>query len=627
MKYYTWILSFLCAAVCFVAAACEPESPNHDGGDSTGNIDAGETGSVDADWLPKIENIPDYYWEVTDLLYDSDRNSLDPGNPDSGLRNHLLCQSMMGLAHKALKDGSYNVGIWMCDDNEFGGTIQSHRALDALGAKSLGKKTAKELFYETGEHSVRPLIKGYILVDVENNPESDIVATVAAHVYNSIIVDVKDEQEFKNAGLTMTYDATDKSTIDSWKEFRDKCDNRALVLMPVQIAELREFAIANGLFCVNLNHVYNDTSHGDNFDLFKEIMMWLEPNSPVYGWDHGIEEYKIADAISIYGNHSVPYDWAKNTSLTSVCYPERQNFKAKNIDPRAIDYDSEKQFVSFYMSDGDNVQWIMADFESMWYDHPMNGITKMSFGLPVINTSMIGPAQLQNLFNKQNPEASVFERSSYFFLDDYGVMKDRQAILKDMARKQAVYMKKHDVRILGMATRYDTDGPSAIEGYQAMIDANDELEAIITIAYSPYADSDCETIWLKNSKGYDIPVIRTTYCIWSFEDHNDPDEGSPAYIYHQLQQEKNKFNLICIHCWSKWWDRGKTDDELAEIIPYPANYPYQDPTVIYAAGGAELCQRRFEESDNISVVSLQELVWRIRMEHNPEQTWKALSEM
>ena len=86
MKYYTWILSFLCAAVCFVAAACEPESPNHDGGDSTGNIDAGETGSVDADWLPKIENIPDYYWEVTDLLYDSDRNSLDPGNPDF----HLL---------------------------------------------------------------------------------------------------------------------------------------------------------------------------------------------------------------------------------------------------------------------------------------------------------------------------------------------------------------------------------------------------------------------------------------------------------------------------------------------------------------------------------------------------------
>ena len=39
---------------------------------------------------------------------------------------------------------------------------------------------------------LKDFFDGYVLTDVKNNQESGIVASVASHVYNSIIVDVRD---------------------------------------------------------------------------------------------------------------------------------------------------------------------------------------------------------------------------------------------------------------------------------------------------------------------------------------------------------------------------------------------------------------------------------------------------
>ena len=55
--------------------------------------------------------------------------------------------------------------------------------------------------------------------------------------------------------------------------------------MPVHTGELADFAIANNLFVINLNKEYNTPSGGQNTDLFKEVLAWLKPNSPVYGWE------------------------------------------------------------------------------------------------------------------------------------------------------------------------------------------------------------------------------------------------------------------------------------------------------------------------------------------------------
>ena len=134
---------------------------------------------------------------------------------------------------------------------------------------------------------VKGMFDGYVLTDIEHNPESGVVASVASHVYNSIIVDVRDKEYYEEAGYTMKYDARSKTTAQAWAEFKDKCSNKALVIMPVQTGELREFAIKNELFVLNLNKRQGSSAGGQNTALLKEILAWLEPNAPVYGWGTG----------------------------------------------------------------------------------------------------------------------------------------------------------------------------------------------------------------------------------------------------------------------------------------------------------------------------------------------------
>lgn len=585
-------------------------------------------------WHPTLTEKPAKYWNCTNVLNNHERNSVENPSPDNGLRGHLLTQSTAGLVYRAAQHKKTKVAIWMGADQEHSGYAVSHNALHELGIEPLGTVSILDLVTKTFgkvdgiDTDVRHLIDGYVLTDVKNNPESNVVASTASHVYNAIIVDVRDQAIFDKAGYKMLYDASKKTTRDAWREFRDKCDNRALVLMPVNTGELREVAIANNLFVINLNHVYNDRTRGDNFELFEEVLAWLKPNSPVYGWDQGIDENKIADCISRWGNHSLPYDWGYNTTMTSVIYPQRQNYPGcKNIDPRAIDYDLDKKFVSYYLTDGDNIQWMMGGFDGLWYQHPLSASQKMTYGVALSNTAMIGPAQMANIFNLQSPQVSLFERCSYFFLDTYAVKKDRIPALKQLAEAEAKHMQMHGNRILGTVTLEDAGTPAALEGYKILIEANDELDGIIAIQYSPYADGTGRVFWFTNSKGYQIPVVCTKYSVWNTGSINHNFEGSPAFVARKLKQdpaETAKYSLLCVHAWSKFLDKGTTDDEIAENMPDNERVSWHQPGIVHSAGAAELCSRRL--GDDYRIVNAQELIWRIRMDRDPIMTKKALKE-
>ncbi len=51
---------------------------------------------------------------------------------------------------------------------------------------------------------------------------------------------------------------------------------------------------------------------------------------------------------------------------------------------------------SFLLTDGDNVMWMMNDFNnSSYYGNPAGAGINMSFGLPVANLGMLSPYQLE----------------------------------------------------------------------------------------------------------------------------------------------------------------------------------------------------------------------------------------
>lgn len=558
--------------------------------------------------MPEMKKKPRKFWTCTGVVSIDNRNSINETETMQGLQYHLLCQSLAGLTNRMVEEGKSDVAVWLYDHGGKASYKVSKQALEDMGICEQGVQNGLELAcsdYESVDGlrvQLKGFFDGYVLTDVKNNPESGIVASVASHVYNSIIVDVRDKEYFEKAGYSMKYDATHKTTLDAWHEFKDKCNNEALVIMPVQTGELREFAIKNNLFVLNLNKKQGDPRSGQNVDLLEEVLAWLQPNVPVYGWEQGVSEDQFVARISKSGHPMIPCDWSYNHSLTSLLYTERQQpVQAQSFNPKLIDFDKKRNYVSFFLSDGDNIQWMMQDFATSFYDVPEAIEVKMSYGLPVSTLSMMAPAQLHNLMNLRRDECSVLEMlgGGYYYIDTYSQNNNRNDNLKVAAERLAVSMRRYHVGLLGVMAM-DVKSVASREAYQAFVDANDRLEGIIALQYSPYAGGGGEVFWVTNKNGYDIPVITVRYSLW---DRIHEREGSPDFIASKLKAEAQveSFSAICVHAWSRFEGNA------------------------HGAAAARLCAGKLD--GRFEVVNMQELVWRLRMSRHPEQTLEYLNKI
>lgn len=558
--------------------------------------------------MPEMKKKPRKFWTCTGVVSIDNRNSINETETMQGLQYHLLCQSLAGLTNRMVEEGKSDVAVWLYDHGGKASYKVSKQALEDMGICEQGVQNGLELAcsdYESVDGlrvQLKGFFDGYVLTDVKNNPESGIVASVASHVYNSIIVDVRDKEYFEKAGYSMKYDATHKTTLDAWHEFKDKCNNEALVIMPVQTGELREFAIKNNLFVLNLNKKQGDPRSGQNVDLLEEVLAWLQPNVPVYGWEQGVSEDQFVARISKSGHPMIPCDWSYNHSLTSLLYTERQQpVQAQSFNPKFIDFGKKRNYVSFFLSDGDNIQWMMQDFATSFYDVPEAIEVKMSYGLPVSTLSMMAPAQLHNLMNLRRDECSVLEMlgGGYYYIDTYSQNNNRNDNLKVAAERLAVSMRRYHVGLLGVMAM-DVKSVASKEAYQAFVDANDRLEGIIALQYSPYAEGGGEVFWVTNKNGYDIPVITVRYSLW---DRIHEREGSPDFIASKLKAEAQveSFSAICVHAWSRFEGNA------------------------HGAAAARLCAGKLD--GRFEVVNMQELVWRLRMSRHPEQTLEYLNKI
>ena len=146
-----------------------------------------------------------------------------------GLQYHLLSQSFAGLCNKALGAGEVTTAAWM---DAADGVDSYKECMKLLGLSPTwivytGNPMTNPDFGAIDGGVMDRLGKKYVLTDVRTNPESGVVAVVASHVYGAFIVDKRDQAFFDGKGYEMVYDASKKTTADSWREFRDRCDNSA----------------------------------------------------------------------------------------------------------------------------------------------------------------------------------------------------------------------------------------------------------------------------------------------------------------------------------------------------------------------------------------------------------------
>ena len=160
----------------------------------------------------------------------------------------------------------------------------------------------------------------------------------------------------------------------------------------------------------------------------------------------------------------------------------------------------------------------------------------------------------------------------YYYVDTYSQDHNRKTNLRVAAKRLAVSMRQYQIKLLGIMAM-DVKSEAAKEAYQVYVDANDQLEGIVVLQYSPYAGGEGEVFWVTNKAGYDIPVITVKYSLW---DRIHEREGSPDFI-------------------------------------------------AYGASAAKRCAERLD--DRFEAINMQELVWRLRMSRRPEQTLDYLNKI
>lgn len=568
---------------------------------------------------PSLTDLPPYYVDLT---------VAENGKTTASLRQYNLAASISGLAAYAIEEGRNDVGFWI--PGWVDGSIPYKavlKSLDDNGCRKLGSVGVMDLALagrmQIGGHEVdmSKICDGYILTDIEKNPDSPAVATTAAHFYKGIIVDRADKAKFDKAGYRMVYDASAKTVPDAFNEFMDRCSRNGFTVMPANTYELKDFSIQNGWFFMHMYHRPGRPETGDYWEIFEKCCSLMEPNSSVFGWENSSlhDERGINGATSKYGLNTAVNDWAYNYPLANAAYRKRQKSDlARVLDPRTIDFSkNRKRFVSFYLTDGDNTQWMMNSFTDRYLLHPDASATRTSFGINATLTPQVSPEAYAAILASQ-PEGCSFievQGGGVIYSDSFAEARDRQEALRERARQTAAWMRQHRVRVLGLMARDDACSVEAQECYKAMIEANDQLVGVIALQYTPYAGGNGNIHWFRNSAGYDIPVVTVKYSLWNANPPYQDVEGSPAFVARKLDSDANNpdFNLVAIHAWSSFTDAGADCSETAEL---------DAKGEVYSSGAARLCMSHLD--DSYEVVNIEEMLWQLRMRERPAQTKRYL---
>lgn len=563
---------------------------------------------------------------------------LDPeqGAPAMRFEQRMLAQSLAGLAAKAVNESRGDELVWVETANasvrRWGARfLADHPAIRDRGA--VGLWDLVDAMARSG------LVRGYLLYRADNSVDSpdprqkyrpgmDVsvnVATSLAPFLHGVIIGEALEAEARRHGLVRLLDARDKTQQWCFDTYRGKFRRDLLCTQDPRKPHARDYAIAQGAFTV----------YGPE-PVVAEAMRWLDPLSPILGWNGG-DEFYTTKLATVNGQFQTCTDWVQNLPVLMAGALERKPVALPRFDPRRIDWRDRRSTVSFLCSDGDNVQWLETGFfdgPGYYWNNPHRGEIPFGWTAPLTHLEQLVPQALDYAAETATANDQLVEwHSGYFYPDLFATGRpDRWRLLAEQTRRSWALMRRAGVAIIGYNLRY-LDKPDARQALEVIAAQTDGLLAILAFQYSPYNAGAGEVWWVRDKRGLEVPVITLRYQIW-WNLNQRANTGTPMKIAREIAESaaqadaagRPRHDWALVHAWSYFKPAGEATDENAENLPVkrdlPAGSSYESLGGVRGYDPVRWAAARLPAS--VHQVSVAEMAWRVRMQHDPAATRKLL---
>ena len=505
---------------------------------------------------------------------------------------NVLAQSLSGLAAQCVNDGTSGELVWIQTDS-----VEYKYLFDAtIRRLEISEIRECSLWDLTAAYFNKGIVKGYILYSQKEEVDCDSdcsinIATGIAGLLKGVLVEEGLEYKAMEMGLKKLYDARGKKALDVFERYKEQFNRNLVLAVAPSKAHMRDMAIAHRTMAV----------YGTD-ETVETIYQWLNPPSAVLGWNKG-DEYGHVSFASKWGLFETVSDWCLNIPILSAGSEQAPLVPVKHCRPWEIDFDDTNDAVAFLFSDGDNLQWNMGgfNFNERFWANEHHGQFPMSWSTASASLAQVSPETLNYRSETQPSSTAEVEFSGgYFYPDLFAVERsDRKQLIRTYAKKLSKELGRTGVNVVCMLCE-DVRSQNAKDVYEIFAEELQGIIGMIALQYYPYDGGDGEVFWFSNKQGIDIPLITVKYTAWnnaSWERGGNIKKIADLIKAQKQNRSHQTFSVVANHAWSKYEIDGRK------------------------LSGLDAVKNLYDQlKADVRVMNIEELIWRLRMQHDPQQT-------
>ena len=361
--------------------------------------------------------------------------------------------------------------------------------------------------------------------------EVNAACTVSAAT-GYLAIDVTSKELAESLGYEMAVDVRGWKEKDAYNNYKDKLSSDIIMLTNNGQAENRDLGIALGTYFMYESNVDNSFMNAITHPTTGKY----KQGTLTVGWS-ATGEVSQVNRHALYGFNFTCTNYSWNLSQLArqgdSCFQQKVNNKKITADPT-------KKYVTFIMTDGDNITWHQGDFiwSESWYGFSGRGSFPMGWTMAPVMAD-IAPSVIKHEYElaTENDEfVCGVSGAGYVYPSEYVKAMQSDALTK-LVDATGEYMRRADldyVEILDNAPFNTT----VMNAYAA----NENIDGGFILANYNYYKQGGDIRWYNGK-----PFVGIGEAMWL---------DTPGRVAHRLNSlpvditSANGYTVVKVHCWS-----------------------------------------------------------------------------